>query len=566
MAVNIRGTNLDRLAMSADDFTQEGTELFTTLNSSIVALGNNTVSIKGNDLLSKPDGIILAVEVSPFLMIGDTHRTAELLGNILLLPKGDTHDIGLELEVILTRHATRTGILADSDMITLVLIVVDRTVLYTFQNILIFIKYLVKDLLLGIFIAQSGFQVVLVDIQLFGKLTDTTLKTLGRLQKDVLLTVCERFQIHNLLLCFAYLGKQAVILLTLHLVGKVAVTLNDRLNNFTLCSCEGRWTVFLRHSPVMLLHLTVSLVILLRTHEEEAIAILIAINTCLIIGILNILHDILISIIEEYLNLGIVVNQGRIIMRPPMNMTIIILRHTINLDGNNLTVRRNGNQRAGTHLGLLPGRDNTVSIEADYFIGKILRICHIIKVSPFLMISDTHRTAKFLGDILLLTKGDTHDIRLELEMILTRHATRTGILTDSDMIRFVPFLPDGVDNIHSLGIQGSEAVRFHDILHLVIVFQAVRQGTAANMELAVTDIGIADINFLASHGVVDKLQGLAGSQDKVNAAVRQRNRFLRANNGSRDLTCGSNNLTVSRNILCCLGKAATTLHGTHVTT
>ena len=64
---------------------------------------------------------------------------------------------------------------------------------------------------------------------------------------------------------------------------------------------------------------------------------------------------------------------------------------------------------------------------------KLLRILTVHEVTPLLTTSDTHLTAILLGNLILFAKGDIHDVRHELDMILPEYK---GCFANVDTIRF----------------------------------------------------------------------------------------------------------------------------------
>ena len=99
---------------------------------------------------------------------------------------------------------------------------------------------------------------------------------------------------------------------------------------------------------VMLGKLTIGFVIILSSDKEETVAVLIGINTGLVIDILN---GVRLIVIEEHVDLGIAVENGGIVMRPAMNTTVNVNLIICRLHMNRLMVGLQLNSRLlSTHL------------------------------------------------------------------------------------------------------------------------------------------------------------------------------------------------------------------------
>ena len=62
----------------------------------------------------------------------------------------------------------------------------------------------------------------------------------------------------------------------------------------------------------------------------------------------------------------------------------------------------------------------TLVIQRDNMLCKLLRILTVHEVTPLLTTSDTHLSAILLGNLILFTKGDIHNVWHELDMILAK--------------------------------------------------------------------------------------------------------------------------------------------------
>ena len=74
-----------------------------------VLLGIQTLLVQGHDLLGKADGILLAGEVGPLMLIGGTCVTAHLFGNLLELLETYGSDPVAEIDMDVTEDVTGTG-------------------------------------------------------------------------------------------------------------------------------------------------------------------------------------------------------------------------------------------------------------------------------------------------------------------------------------------------------------------------------------------------------------------------------------------------------------------------
>ena len=75
----------------------------------------------------------------------------------------------------------------------------------------------------------------------------------------------------------------------------------------------------------------------------------------------------------------------------------------------------------------------TLTVQRNNMLCKLLRILTSHEVGPLLATSDTHPTAILSGYFFLFAKGHFHNVRLELDMILTKDE---GCFAYIDTIRF----------------------------------------------------------------------------------------------------------------------------------